>query len=137
MNIASLIQAEAANKEDMYKVSSVIHNRLNTIPNGGYSPFGEFSMGILRIDATVYYPYRNKAAVPKNASQSVSSNFNTYKIEGLPPGPICNPGIDAILAALSPAKTDYYYYCHSESGEAFYAKTNDAHLINLRKAGLH
>ncbi len=136
MNIASLIQAEAANKEDMYKVSSVIHNRLNTLQNQGYSPFGEATMGMLRMDATVYYPYKNKASVPKNISKNFSSNFNTYKIEGLPPGPICNPGIDAILAALNPAKTDYYYYCHSSSGEAFYAKTNNAHITNLRKAGL-
>ncbi len=136
INIASLIQAEAADKEDMYKVSSVIHNRLNTLPNGGYSPFGEAAMGVLRIDATLYYPYRNKASVPKNISKDFNNNFNTYKIEGLPPGPICNPGTDAILAALSPAKTDYYYYCHSASGEAFYAKTNDAHITNLRKAGL-
>lgn len=136
MNIASLIQAEAADKEDMYKVSSVIYNRLSTIQNGGYTPFGEAAMGILRIDATIYYPYRNKTSVPKNVAKNSDNNFNTYKIEGLPPGPICNPGIDAVLAALNPAKTDYYYYCHSESGEAFYAKTNDAHIANLKKAGL-
>lgn len=136
MNIASLIQAEAANKEDMYKVSSVIHNRLNTLSNGGYSLFGEAAMGILRIDATVYYPYKNKASLPGNVSKNFTSNYNTYKIEGLPSGPLCNPGTDAILAALNPAKTDYYYYCHSKSGEAFYAKTNDAHIANLRKAGL-
>lgn len=136
MNIASLIQAEAANKNDMYLVSSVIHNRLKTLKNKGQSPFGEFSISVLRIDSTVYYPYKTKSAVPKNIEKTFKSDYDTYKIEGLPPGPICNPGMDAILAALNPSDTQYYYYCHSPSGEAFYAKTNDEHIANLKKAGL-
>ena len=117
-------------------VSSVIHNRLRTIDYGGKNSFGEYSIGILRIDSTVYYPYKTKSAVPENIRKTFKSNYDTYKIEGLPPGPICNPGMDAILAALNPAQTNYYYYCHSTSGEAFYAKTNDEHILNLRKAGL-
>ncbi len=136
MNIASLIQAEAANKNDMYLVSSVIHNRLKTLKNKGQSPFGEFSISVLRIDSTTYYPYKTKSAVPKNIEKTFKSDYDTYKIEGLPPGPICNPGMDAILAALNPSDTQYYYYCHSPSGEAFYAKTNDEHIANLKKAGL-
>lgn len=136
LNIASLIQAEAADKDDMYKVSSVIHNRLATLKNDGKNSFGEFSMNYLRIDATVYYPYRNKNNVPKNIASSFTGLYNTYNIQGLPPGPICNPGLDALLAAIKPAQTDYFYYCHSKDGAAFYAKTNDAHVANLRKAGL-
>ncbi len=136
INIASLIQAEAANKNDMYSVSSVIHNRLKTLKNGGQNSFGEFSMGILRIDSTVYYPYKNKASVPKSMVNTFQGTYDTYSLEGLPPGPICNPGIDAILAALNPAETEYYYYCHSPSGEAFYAKTKNEHTLNLKKAGL-
>ena len=93
-------------------------------------------MNYLRIDATVYYPYRNKNGVPKNIASTFTGLYNTYNIQGLPPGPICNPGIDAMLAAINPAQTDYYYYCHSKEGEAFYAKTNDVHVANLRKAGL-
>ncbi len=136
LNIASLIQAEAANKEDMYKVSSVIQNRLATLKSGGKNSAGEYSLGILRIDATVYYPYKNKASVPKSIASTFKGTYNTYTIEGLPPGPICNPGMDAILAALNPAQTNYYYYCHSSSGEAFYAHSNAEHLANLKKAGL-
>lgn len=136
LNIASLIQAEAADKADMYKVSSVIHNRLSTLNSGGKNAFGEFSMNHLRIDATVYYPYRSKKAVPKELSKKFVGLYDTYKIEGLPPGPICNPGMDAIMAALNPAKTDYYYYCHSADGTAYYAKTSEAHVSNLKKAGL-
>ncbi len=136
INIASLIQAEAANSSDMYNVSSVIQNRLKTLNTGGKNKFGEFSMSILRIDATVYYPYKTKENLPKN-SKNFKSNYDTYTIEGLPPGPICNPGIDAILAAINPADTQYYYYCHSKSGDAFYAKTNSEHINNLSKAGLN
>lgn len=136
LNIASLIQAEAADKADMYKVSSVIHNRLSTLKSGGKNAFGEFSMNYLRIDATVYYPYRSKKAIPKELSKKFVGFYDTYKIQGLPPGPICNPGMDAIMAALNPDKTDYYYYCHSADGTAYYAKTNDVHVSNLKKAGL-
>lgn len=136
INLASLIQAEAANKDDMYKVSSVINNRLATVASGGKNRFGEFSMHLLRIDATIYYPYKNEASVPKEIKKGFSSSYNTYKIEGLPPGPICNPGLDAIHAALFPAQTDYYYYCHSNIGESFFARTNEVHISNLKKAGL-
>lgn len=136
LNIASLIQAEAANKEDMYKVSSVIQNRLATLKSGGKNSSGEYSLSVLRVDATVYYPYKNKASVPKSIAPTFHGTYDTYTIEGLPPGPICNPGMDAILAALNPLQTNYYYYCHSSSGEAFYARSNAEHLANLKKAGL-
>lgn len=136
MNLASLIQAEAAHKEDMFKVSSVISNRLATISNGGRNKFGEFTMNFLRVDATRYYPYKVEAAIPADIKKNFSSVYNTYKVEGLPPGPICNPGLDAIEAALFPAQTDYFYYCHNEAGETFFARTNEVHLSNMKKAGL-
>ena len=65
-----------------------------------------------------------------------TSRYNTYEITGLPPGPITNPGSAAIDAALNPAKTDYYYFCHSADGKAYYAKTAAEHQKNLKKAGL-
>lgn len=134
--IASLIQAEAANKDDMYKVSSVIYNRLDTEKTVGKSRFGEFAMNKLQIDATVRYPYRNEKSIPSELNRNFTSSYNTYELEGLPPGAVCNPGIEAFYAALFPEKTDYYYYCHSESGETFFARTNEAHISNLKKAGL-
>ncbi|MDR1627218.1 MAG: endolytic transglycosylase MltG [Oscillospiraceae bacterium] len=134
--IASLIQAEAANKEDMYKVSSVIHNRLRTLSTGGKNNFGEYDLDRLRIDSTVWYPYRSRNVVPSDVIGSFKSKYNTYDINGLPPGPICNPGLEAIKAALKPDTTEYYYFCHSASGSAYYAKTNSVHLVNLRKARL-
>ena len=134
--IASLIQAEAADTADMYKISSVIHNRLETLNSGGKNKFGEFGLGYLQIDATVYYPYKSKQAKSKKSGNISAPKYDTYKVTGLPPGPICNPGMEAILAALNPEKTEFYYYCHGEMGIAYYAKTNNDHMQNLRKAGL-
>lgn len=137
ITIASLIQAEAANKEDMYKVSSVISNRLDTLESGGKNKFGEYNMNKLQLDATSYYPYRTKEAMKEKSAKSRgknAENYNTYNIKGLPPGPICNPGIDSIIAALNPAETDYFYYLHTTSGQAYYAKTNSEHLQNLRNS---
>ena len=137
INLASLIQAEAANEDDMYMVSSVIHNRLKTIDNGMVSPFGEGGMGLLGIDSTVWYPFRTKEAVPEDLRSKYPTNYDTYLNKGLPPGPICNPGAVAIDAALSPKNTQYYYFCHSkDEKKSYYAKTLSEHNQNLKKAGL-
>lgn len=128
MTLASMIQAEAANKDDMYQISSVFHNRL--------ASGGEGDLLRLRSDPTTYYPYRTKAAVPSNIRDSYKSKYDTYTIQGLPAGPICNPGTDAIDAALNPADTNYYYFCHDKNGKAYYARTNAQHEANLKKAGL-
>lgn len=137
INLASLIQAEAANEADMYNVSSVIHNRLATAANSGMSPFGESGLDYLGLDSTVWYPYRSRDKVPTDILNSYERPYDTYKNKGLPIGPICNPGLVAIDAALNPKNTQYYYFCHSKDGsKAFYAKTLNEHQINLKKAGL-
>lgn len=135
MTIASMIQAEAADENDMPKVSSVLHNRFKTKNNNGVTPFGDAGMKLLEMDSTVWYPYHSKACVPSD-QKNFQSKYDTYKYEGLPPGPICNPGISAINAALKPANTEYYFFCHDNKKNAYYAKTNSKHLENLRKAGL-
>ena len=111
MTLASMIQAEAADEEDMYMISSVFHNRLNS----------DGSNGLLRLqsDPTMYYPYRTKSAIPEDIRETYSSKYNTYEIEGLPTGPICNPGAKAIDAALHPKATDYYYFCHDADRDVY------------------
>lgn len=132
MIIASIIQAEAADVEDMYNVSSVLHNRLESYIDEGLSR--------LDCDSTVYYPYRSKSAVPEDMGDYVS-NYNTYSVYGLPAGAICNPSLDAILAALYPNNTNYYYFCHSAPTDdspsvAYYATNAEDHYRNLVEAGL-
>ena len=59
-----------------------------------------------------------------------------YKCSGLPAGPICNPGMKTINAALNPADVDYLYFCHDENANYYYAETYEEHLENLKKAGI-
>ena len=123
MTIASIIQAEAANKEDMYYVSSILHNRLHSDESMGVSKLG--------LDSTKYYPYRSEDALPSDVTSGYKSRYDTYDSEGLPPGPICNPGMEAIKAALKPYDTSYYFFCHDKYGNAYYASTIYEHEANL------
>ncbi|HCR44723.1 MAG TPA: endolytic transglycosylase MltG [Ruminococcaceae bacterium] len=127
MTLASMIQSEAADKTDMMNVSSVFRNRLAS---------NDSVLVHLSSDPTIYYPYKALALVPKSIRSSFKSRYNTYNIKGLPPGPICSPGLEAISAAIHPADTDYYYFCHDKDGKAYYASTVVQHNANLKKAGL-
>ena len=124
LTIASIIQAEAADKEDMYYVSSILHNCLKS----------DTSMGVrkLGLDSTKYYPYHSEDDLPEDTAKGYTSRYDTYDKEGLPPGPICNPGMDAIKAALKPYDTGYYFFCHDKYGNAYYASTIYEHEANLR-----
>lgn len=126
--LASLIQAEAADTEDMYNVSSVIHNRLRYGAQNDIHSLG--------LDSTEFYPYRSKADAPAD----FHSMYETYDTKGLPPGAICCAGYEALLASVSPAETDYLYFCHGQNGDgtvtAYYAETFEEHQENISKAGL-
>lgn len=126
ITIASIIQAEAANEDDMYIISSILHNRLD---NG-------IEMGVaqLNCDCTVYYPYREYKDVPEAIRGTYKSTYDTNTFNGLPAGPICNPSKKAILAAISPSNTDYYFFCHSATDDGsvpYYASTIEGHQYNL------
>lgn len=127
MTLASMIQAEAADKNDMYKVSSVFHNRLES---------KDASLQHLDSDPTTFYPYRQKSQIPADIRGAYKSRYDTYTVKGLPAGAVCNPGADAIDAALNPADTSNKYFCHDKKGKAYYAKTLAGHKENLKKAGL-
>lgn len=141
ITLASLIQAEAANSDDMYVISSILHNRLDTIKTGGMNDFGEGGFQKLQLDSTIFYPYKTQAQVPASIRGTYVSRYSTYKYNGLPAGPICNPGLEALEAAVNPSDTEYYYFCHKaatadEPAVAYYAKTSDEHIANKEEAGL-
>lgn len=123
ITIASLIQAEAGDVNEMGKVSSVFHNRLNStmFPN-------------LQSDVTINYV--EKAIKPSIAYkyQELYDAYNTYKRVGLMPGPICNPTKEAIRAALFPEQTNYYYFVTDHSGRYYYATTFKQHQNNCARA---
>lgn len=131
VTIASIIQGEAANEKDMYLVSAVIHNRLSFGPERG--------IYLLQCDSTVYYPYRNRSVLPEYDALPYG-NYDTYEVQGLPAGAICNPGMDAINAALKPSTEGdaptYLYFCHDAQGNAYYAATEEQHNYNRQLAGL-
>ncbi len=127
LTLASIVQAEAANTRDMKNVASVFYNRLNN-PN---------EYPLLQSDPTTNYV--EEVIIPYSQVQTEKINiaYDTYKGAGLTPGPICNPGLDAINAVLYPAETDYFYFCSNlETGEFFYAETLEEHEQNLVTAGL-
>jgi UPF0755 protein len=102
LTIASLIQMEAANSLEMREISSVIHNRLNSN-----------TMRRLQIDATSVYLIGIEnvhSAEDVRRGREIDSPYNTFMYEGLPPGPICSPSREAIIAALWPPRTNYYFY---------------------------
>ena len=122
--IASIIQREAASKKQMGLVSSVIHNRLNN----------SVSWPLLGCDSTTNYISSYIAPNVSAAQASAYENaYDTYSQQGLPPGPICNPGDDAINAALYPDDTNYFYFRHDKYGEIYMARTQSEHDANGRE----
>ncbi len=105
MTIASMIEMEAASDSERTTIASVIYNRLNS---------SDFPY--LQIDATVQYALGERKEQLSNDDLQVDDPYNTYLYEGLPPGPISNPGITSIGAALNPENTNYYFYALSTSG---------------------
>ncbi|MGJ6965213.1 endolytic transglycosylase MltG [Streptosporangium sp. G11] len=99
MTIASIVQAESHNKRDMPKIARVIYNRLNHTP--------EMKLGL---DSTVLYGLNKFGIRASNEDLKSRSRYNTYARLGLPPGPIGNPGADALEAALKPAAGPWLYF---------------------------
>lgn len=116
VTLASVIQAEAGNEDEMPNISSVFHNRLKD-PNYGY----------LQSCATVQYTMSERRDVLTLKDIAVDNKYNTYKYPGLPTGPICNPGLAAIEAALYPADTDYYYFVSDGNGNNVFSRTYAEH----------
>jgi UPF0755 protein len=125
LKMASIIQREAGGKDDMPIIAGVMWNRLNQGMN-------------LEVDATIQYA-RGKtdtgwwAPVTADDIKNIDSPYNTYKYKGLPPHPICNPGLDAIEAVLNPAETDCLYYLHDSNRQIHCAKTYEEHQANIEQ----
>ncbi|MBQ8623503.1 MAG: endolytic transglycosylase MltG [Oscillospiraceae bacterium] len=127
ITLASIVQLESWNFEDMKTIASVFHNRLN---NPEVFP---------KLQSDTTYSYINDVikVVSSIESQEMYNAYDTYTCNGLPVGAICNPGMDAINAVLYPDETEYYYFCADLfTRETFFAATYEEHLDNLKKAGL-
>jgi UPF0755 protein len=118
--MASIIEREVISDDDMAAVSGVLWKRFDE--NTG-----------LAADATVRYTLDKWKAPLTYQDLQIDSPYNTRKYRGLPPGPISNPGIRAILAAIRPEISDYYYYLSAPDGQTIFSKTNDEHNVNKAK----
>jgi UPF0755 protein len=117
--LASIIEKEAKFSEEKSKVSSVFYNRL------------EIGMK-LQSCATIQYILKTPKETLDENDLKIDSPYNTYLYKGLPPGPICNPGLDSIMAALEPAEEDYLYFVLGENGRHIFSKTYQEHLKNKK-----
>ena len=123
--IASLIQREAANEEEMPIIAGVIWNRLLHKP-----PMK------LEIDATVQYVLGKPGSwwdKVRPEDYKIESPYNTYFIQGRPAAPICNPGLAAMEAVVHSQDSEYLYYLHDSEGQIHLAKTYEEHKLNVEK----
>jgi UPF0755 protein len=123
--LASIIQKEAGNPNEMARVASVFINRMEN-PNAG--------LPRLQSDVTIFYVEQDIKPFQTHSTQEIYDAYNTYVCDGLPVGPICSPGLDAIKAVIEPAETDYYFFVTDTGGKFYYSKTLNEHYANVRKA---
>ncbi len=120
LTLASIIEKEANTPEDMAIVSDIFLRRLE-------------QNWALQSCATVNYVTGKNDPGVNSVDKNIDSPYNTYKYPGLPPGPICNPGLDAIRAVLYPTKSDYNYFMTGDDGVMRYSKTFEGHNANIAK----
>lgn len=123
LTIASLIEREVSVPDERPVVAGVIYNRLK--------------LGMkLQLDATVQYLFDEPKERVLEKDTLIEDPYNTYQIQGLPPGPIASPGLDSIRAALYPEETEYLYYVTKKdgSGRHLFAVTYEEHQQNIAKS---
>ena len=124
ITLASIVQKEDSNPDNMAVIASVFYNRLNS---SAYPS--------LQSDATNYYVNTYiKPAASSGDYNLFRNRYSTYVCKGLPVGPICSPGDDAIKAVLWPASTNYYFFAHDDEGDLYAARTASEQNQNVYNA---
>ncbi len=121
VTIASLIEREAQRDDERARIAGVIYNRLN---NPGEFPY-------LQVDASVLYGLGRTGGTLSEEDLATETPYNLYTQEGLPPGPICNPGYASLYAAAYTEQHDYYYYVAMPDGSHLFASSYDEHQANI------
>ena len=124
VTLASIVEKESGVEDEGPTIASVYLNRLKRGMR-------------LQADPTVIYALKRDgkwSGTLYRSDYNYSSPYNTYANDGLPPGPICNPGLTALKAAVSPAKTDYLYFVADASGGHRFSRTFEEHLIAIAAA---
>ncbi len=118
--LASIVEREGFSDQDRPTIAGIFIKRLEE----GW---------LLQACATVLYPLKDWKHEITDADKESDSPYNTYKKPGLPPTPICNPGLESINAVRNYKKTDYYYYIHDNNAIVHYAKTLEEHNANINQ----
>lgn len=118
--MASIIEKEAGHREEMGIISSVFHNRLKRNMR-------------LQSCATIAYLFNYEKDYITYEDLRIDSVYNTYRINGLPPSPISNPGRRAMEASYNPEKTEYYYFVLQENGRHYFSKNYEEHIKAKRR----
>lgn len=138
ITLASIIERETKTDEERPIVAGIFYKRIEA--------------GVaLQVDATVQYAIANIKCLPRDevlqgqksicdnwwpqitrADLEINSPYNTYKFTGIPPGPIANPGISSIEAAINPTDSPYWYYIHDSEGNIHYARSLEEHNQNIK-----
>jgi len=114
ITLASIIGKESGNSDEKSLISAVFHNRLKRKMR-------------LQSDPTAVYDLENFAGAVRRSHLKRNSPYNTYIISGLPPGPIANPGLDSLKAALYPANVNYLYFVAQRDGSHFFSSSLEMH----------
>lgn len=120
ITVASLVEEEVKTEADRKLVAGIIYKRLQEDIR-------------LDIDATVRYALDKPTGALSQSDLNSDDPYNTRKFKGLPPGPIANPGIISIKAAINPETSDWLFYLNGSDGTTHFAKTNDEHEANKDK----
>jgi UPF0755 protein len=121
LTIASMVELEAGVDHERARIAGVIRNRLDKGMR-------------LQIDATVLYALQEWRRLYNRDYHNTNSPYNTYKIKGLPPGPICSPSVKSVQAALKSEKHEWLYYVAMPNRTHLFAKTYEDHLKNIQVA---
>ena len=121
VTVASLVEREAQRDDERARIAGVIYNRLN---NSSEFPY-------LQVDASVLYGLGRTSGKLTDEDLKSDSPYNLYTTEGLPPGPICNPGYASLYAASHPESHDYYYYVAMPDGSHLFASSYEEHQRNI------
>ncbi|MBD3208769.1 MAG: endolytic transglycosylase MltG [Candidatus Nealsonbacteria bacterium] len=120
VTMASLLEKEVRTTEDKKIVAGILWKRMeNDIP--------------LQVDATITYLTGKKSTKVSIEETKIDSPYNTYKHKGLPVGPICNPGLESIEAAVYPKESEYWFYLSTPEGKTIFSETLEEHNIAKQK----
>jgi UPF0755 protein len=138
MTIAAIVEREARLSSERPTIASVFYNRLDHSMPLQADPTAQYARDSAKYQgSTSYSDWWTALDVAKNELQ-IDSPYNTYVVQKIPPGPICNPGIASIQAAAKPDQTDYLYFVANTTaggvtGSHFFAKTYDEQKENIKK----